>query len=93
MEIKVGSYFYNPAKESHDEFHITLTDKDGEEIFKDKWEGLSFTQRYNKLRGMGDLLSINWAVSEGIDQSRLPWKISKGSSRKTFRESSCHPRG
>jgi hypothetical protein len=65
MEIKVGSYFYNPAKESHDEFHITLTDKDGEEIFKDKWEGLSFTQRYNKLRGMGDLLSINWAVSRG----------------------------
>ena len=65
MEIKVGSYFYNSAKDAHDEFHITLTEADGLEMFPDKWGGWKFPERYKKLRGMGDYLTLKWALSRG----------------------------
>lgn len=65
MKITVGSYFYNPAKDSHDEFHITLGDEDGEQIFPDTWSTLSFDAKYKKLRGYGDILSLRWAADRG----------------------------
>lgn len=65
MEVKVGSYYNDPAREHHQEIHVTLTDEDGLSIWPREWGGWDFNTQFSKLTAMADVKSLQYAIDRG----------------------------
>ena len=66
MQVQVGSYYHDEARGAQREIHLTLNDADGEELFPKGWSEWEPEEKFRKLSGIADILTIKYAVTRGF---------------------------
>lgn len=67
MEVRVGSYYHDPATEAQREIHVSLSSEDGLEMYGEKkWNSWDFEDKSHKLTLMADLLMLGYAQTRGL---------------------------
>ena len=65
MEVKITNYFQNNATGAQNDIAVSLTDTDGQKLFK-FWDSLSSSQQIDNLTIMADIYCTNYAIKRGL---------------------------